>query len=70
MPAVLGWATEIPTWAQKPSTYYLEAICADRRTGYFRTFRFRHPWDQPSGTDLLPRATIAVVHFAFRIDGG
>jgi PAS domain S-box-containing protein len=26
MPAVLGWATEIPTWAQKSRTYYSEAI--------------------------------------------
>jgi PAS domain S-box-containing protein len=25
MPAILGWAREIPTWAQKPRTYYLEA---------------------------------------------
>jgi signal transduction histidine kinase len=25
MPAILGWAREIPAWAQKPSAYYLEA---------------------------------------------
>ena len=25
MPAILGWAREIPTWAQKPRSYYLEA---------------------------------------------
>lgn len=25
MPAILGWAREIPTWAQKRRTYYLEA---------------------------------------------
>jgi PAS domain S-box-containing protein len=26
MPAILGWAREIPVWAQKPRAYYLEAI--------------------------------------------
>jgi len=26
MPAVLGWAREIPIWAQKPRAYYLEAV--------------------------------------------
>jgi PAS domain S-box-containing protein len=26
MPAILGWAREIPIWAQKPRAYYLEAI--------------------------------------------
>jgi PAS domain S-box-containing protein len=26
MPAILGWARDIPVWAQKPSAYYLEAI--------------------------------------------
>jgi signal transduction histidine kinase len=25
MPAILGWAREIPTWAQKPRAYYVEA---------------------------------------------
>lgn len=25
MPAILGWAREIPTWAQKPRAFYLEA---------------------------------------------
>lgn len=25
MPAILGWAREIPVWAQKPRAYYLEA---------------------------------------------
>jgi len=25
MPAILGWAREIPTWAKKPGTYYVEA---------------------------------------------
>jgi signal transduction histidine kinase len=25
MPAILGWAREIPTWAQKPRAHYLEA---------------------------------------------
>jgi integral membrane sensor domain MASE1 len=26
MPAILGWARGIPSWAQKPRAYYLEAI--------------------------------------------
>src|SRR6202008_4157702 len=26
MPAILGWAREIPAWAQRPRAYYLEAI--------------------------------------------
>ena len=47
MPAVLGWATEIPTWAQKPSTYYLEAIALIVALATFGHFAFATPGTSP-----------------------
>jgi signal transduction histidine kinase len=43
MPAILGWAREIPTWAQKSRAYYLEAITLLVALVFFGLLAFAAP---------------------------
>jgi signal transduction histidine kinase len=47
MPAVLGWAKEIPTWAQKPRAYYLEATALIVALVIFGRLAFATPGSSP-----------------------
>jgi signal transduction histidine kinase len=47
MPAVLGWAKEIPTWAQKSRAYYLEATALIVALVIFGRLAFATPGSSP-----------------------
>ena len=68
MPAILGWAREIPTWAQKPRAYYLEAtavLVALVILGYlaFATAGNSHPALFYSLYSLVPLLLWAALRF-------
>jgi len=43
MPAILGWVREVPTWKQKPRTYYMEAAALIIGLVFLGTLAFNTP---------------------------
>jgi integral membrane sensor domain MASE1 len=66
MPAILGWAKEIPVWAQKPRGYHLEAIALLLAVVIFGYFAFASGMCF-SHASLFSGALAAVVHTALRV---
>jgi signal transduction histidine kinase len=58
MPAILGWAREIPAWAQKPRAYYLEATSLIAALIFLGHFIF-----VVSGKGISPALLYSVVPF-------
>ena len=70
MPAILGWAREIPLWAKKAARSLRRSNCATPCADCSWATCFRlSSGEHPSHTALFPGAAPDLVHFAFRFDG-
>jgi PAS domain S-box-containing protein len=64
MPAILGWAREIPAWAQRPRAYYLEAAALLAALVILGHFTFAAPGSSPPA--LLYSLVPVLLWFALR----